>query len=267
LYAPSISAFCFCELFFDHCPQFTIALRNDHPCFLEDPVWQHIIFSKPADSILENEWTDTWEAVAMMCLVPRLMTDCRSIIRSHSSGKATESEAKTKIERLATAAEDLRHSLLNMADRYGWQAGRYSPVLAPRKPGDTYRVFFDRDDQRAANFTNYLSALAMVNRILVAVRPSMHWLEQKNRWCALQIQYVHSFIKSHDRLREIYLVHSERVALAILLTSGYWTGTRDQEGGSAFDPQFSDGGRLIEEWKWDAFDDILCARKIDAPLM
>lgn len=203
----------------------------------------------------------------MMCLVPRLMTECRSILRNHSSGKATESEAVEKIKRLAEAADDLRQSLLNMADRHGWQAGRYFPVLAPREPREHYRVFFDHEDQRAANFTNYLSALAIVNRILIAVRPSMHWLEQKNRRCALEIQYIHSFIKSQDRLREIYLVHSERVALAILLTSGYWSGSRDPEGGSAFDPSFSDGGKLIDEWKWDAFDDILCARKIDAPLM
>ncbi len=41
--------------------QFTIALRENRPCFLEAPQWQAVIMSKPADSILESEWVDSWQ--------------------------------------------------------------------------------------------------------------------------------------------------------------------------------------------------------------
>jgi hypothetical protein len=148
-----------------------------------------------------------------------------------------ESEFAERIEKLAKAADDLRHTFLNLADRYGWEAGRFLPVLAPRKPGESHRVFHDREDARSAHFSNYLSSILIVNRILIAMRPSMEWLEAKNRSCALEIQYIHSFLRSHPQLRQVYLVHSERVALSVLLTSGYWTGGRDPENASAHDPR------------------------------
>jgi hypothetical protein len=241
-------------------------LRGNHPCFLEEPQWQDVIFSKPSDSILESEWVDSWQVLPMMCLIPRLVTDCREIIQNQSS-KVSEEIFEERISSLFTAADDLRHSLMNLAERYGWQAERYSPVLAPRSPGDSFRVFCDHEDQRTANFGNYLSAVMLINRILIAIRPSMQWLEQKNRTYALEIQYLHSFLKSHEQLREYFLIHSERVALAILLTSGYWSGVRGLENASAHDPNTSDGGKLIDPWKWNLFDDILTAKSIDAPLM
>ncbi len=83
--------------------------------------------------------------------------------------------------------------MLDLADMHGWQADRYAPILAPRRLGDSYRVFCDREDQRAANFANNLSGLAIVNRILISIRPSMQWLESKNQAHALDIQYMHSF--------------------------------------------------------------------------
>jgi hypothetical protein len=148
-------------------------------------------------------------------------------------------------------------------------------VLAPRADGDSHRVFCDHEDMRAANFANYLSGLVVVQRVLMAVRPSMRrWLEPRNRTAALEINYLHSFLKSQEQLRTVFIVHSERVAQAILLTSGYWISSSSGLGsssakvaGSAYDPDAPGGGRLIEEWKWTMFDEILCARKVDAPLM
>lgn len=194
------------------------------------------------------------------------MTECRAIVRGQAS-KVAEDVFRERIEKLASAATEIRHSLLIMAERCGWDSGRYDSILAPRNVGEHYRVFCDREDQRAANYANYLSGMLMVNRILLAVRPSMQWLEQKNRKKALEIQYIHAFVKSDNQLRNVYLVHSERVALAVLLTSGYWKEPRGTENARAYDSQSLDGGRIIDQWKFDAFDDVLCARKIDAPLM
>ncbi len=57
-----------------------MALRDDHPCFVEEPEWQRVIHSKPSDSILGDEWMDTWAVLPIMALIPRLMTECRAIV-------------------------------------------------------------------------------------------------------------------------------------------------------------------------------------------
>ncbi|KAH8905941.1 hypothetical protein BR93DRAFT_969175 [Coniochaeta sp. PMI_546] len=241
---------------------FTISLREDHSCFLERPEWQAILATKPADSIILEEWTDSWRCLPLMCLIPSLLSSCRDIVRKRASQTAE------KIEALVTSTSSLRASFLDMAEKYGWKSGRYSPVLAPRNAAkDDWRLFNDAEDQRAANYGNYLSALVIINRILYALRPSAEKLEEESRLLSLEIQYLHTFLKTEPLLRKLYLVHSERVALSILLTSAHWASDRTQENGIAFDPKAVEGGHIIEQWKFDTFDDILCARSVSADLM
>ncbi len=178
------------------------------------------------------------------------------------------SQTPDRIEGLVASASYLRKSFLNMAEKHGWKAGNYSPLLESRHSRDDWRMYCDAEDQRAENYANYLSGLAMVNRILVALRPSAASLEQETKASALEIQYLHSFIKTMEpKLQSMYLIHSERVALAVMLTSSRWSSERSKENGPAFDPTLVGGGHIIEQWKLDEFDDILCARAVDAPLV
>lgn len=242
--------------------KFTISLRDDFPCFLERPEWQAIFATKPADSIIAEEWTDSWRCLPLMCLIPSLVSSCRYIVRNRASQTAKQ------IEALVTSASSLRTSFLDMAEKYDWKYGRYSPVLAPRNAmRDDWRLFNDAEDQRAANYGNYLSALVILNRILFALRPSAENLEEESRRSALEIQYLHAFLKTEPLLRKLYIVHAERVALSILLTSAHWTSGRTDENGAAYDPEAADGGHIIEQPKFDLFDDILCARRVSADLM
>ncbi|KAH8899333.1 hypothetical protein GQ53DRAFT_816488 [Thozetella sp. PMI_491] len=239
----------------------TIALRDDHPCFMDHPEWQDVLASKPSDSMIKDEWVDSYRSLPLMCLVPRLLSSCRDIVRNR------DSQTRENIESLVAAASLLRQAFLDMGAKFDWKPGRYMPILAPRTEDDFPRVFCDAEDQRTANYGNHLSSLVIVNRILLALRPSAIALEAESRTSALEIQYLHSYLKSQPDLRKIWLVHSERVALAILLTSNYWTSTRGAENGNAHDPRADGGGNLIEPWKFDVFDDTLCARKTDAALM
>lgn len=242
--------------------QFTISLRDDFACFLEHPEWQAVFANKPTDSIIAEEWTDSWRCLPLMCLIPRVLSTCRDIVRNSTSQTAE------KIDALATSASSLRQSFLDMGRKHGWEFSRYSPVLAPRDASkDNWRLFNDAEDQRAANYANYLSALLILNRILLAVRPSVRDLEEESRRSSLEIQYLHTFVKAEPLLRKLYLVHAERVALSVLLTSAHWTSPRTEENGTAFDPKVAEGGNVIEQWKFDSFDDILCARTVSADLM
>jgi hypothetical protein len=217
--------------------------------------------TKPADSMIVNEWTESYRCLPLMCLLPRLLRSCRDIVGNKHSQTAG------KIESLAASATRFREAFLDMADKHGWRPGRYSPVLAPRDIHSHPRVFCDAADQAAANYGNYLSGLTIVNRIIFALRPSAKHLEVESQSSALEIQYLHSHLKTESVLQGVYLVHSERVALSVALTLSDWGQKRSQENGRAFDPDTPDGGNIVERWKFDKFDDILCARAVDAPLM
>ncbi len=241
--------------------QITIALRDDHACFLDQPEWQDVLASKPTDPMITHRWADSYRCLPLMCLVPRLVSSSRDIVRTGTS------QTRGNIESLVAAASLMRELLLDMAKRYDWKPERYSPVFAPRDPKDCPRLFCDSEDQRGANYANYLSSLIMVNRILLALRPSAMALEVESRASAMEVQYLHSYLKAQHRLRKLYLVHSERVALSIITTSRYWTSARGEENGNAFDPIADRGGNIIERWKFDMYDDTLCARRTDAALM
>jgi hypothetical protein len=241
--------------------QITIALRDDHPCFLEQPEWQDIILTPPSDTIIADEWVDSYQVLPLMCILPRLLHACRDVVNDKVS------QTSEKIESLVASASYYRKSLMELAEKHGWKPGLYSPLLGPRQPLGGWRTFCDREDMRAENFGNYLSALAVVNRILFAVRPSSEHLEAEARSSAMEIQYLHSFIKSEPSLQSAILIHSERVALAVLTTSNYWMASRNASNGTAFDPKIPGGGNIIESEKFGLFDDILTARAIDAPLM
>jgi hypothetical protein len=236
----------------------TIALRDGHACFLEEAEWQEVLMTPRENSALFAEWSDTWQVLPLMCFIPGLLNQCREVLRNSSPGS---------IKRVADSTQALREKFLQLAKENDWESSKYLPVLAPRNVGDDLRLFCDHDDQRAANYGNFLSGLAVINRIILALRPSMWELEFETCTRAIEIQHLHSFIKSTSWLRKIYLVHSERVALAILSTTDLWTGPRDNQGPPAYDAGVVDGGRLIESWKFDVFDDILRARKGDAALM
>lgn len=215
-------------------------------------------------------------SLPLLAFVPRLMTRCRAIVRDPAKQTAAN------IEGLVAAIVSLRERFMFLGRRQGWIEGvgsqdrpssssssAYSPVLAPRRPGDAFRYFSDREDMRVADYVNYLCAMAILNRALLAVRPSAQLLEHESRAWALEVGYLHSFIKSEPQLRDVWLVHAERVAQAVTLTSSYWSTAREQtyDNGSAFDPNIAGGGLVIERWKFDAYDDIMCAREVDAPLM
>lgn len=263
-----------------HESQFCVALRDNHGCFLDQPAWQPVIETVPADSILPAEWTETYRCLPLLAHIPRLMMRARSIV--HNSTQQTPAQ----IAALVVAAAELKTRFVDMmepAAEPGTSAetaprtARYSPVLAPRRPGEQFRYLCDREDMRTAHHVNYLSAIIMLNRILLALRPSattttraaigQQPIEAETRAAALEIQYLHSFVKAEPRLRGIWLVHPERVAMAAILTSTYWDSPRTDENGCAFDPDSPDGGRIIEAWKFDEFDDIMCARRVEAPLM
>ncbi len=242
--------------------QFTIALRDDHPCFLEQPEWQDIIQSKPADSLIAAEWTDSYRCLPLLCALPRLLSACRDIVRHRPSQTAD------RIDALVASAGCLRRALLDMAERWRWQPARYSPLLESRGPRDEWRLFCDAEDQNAENYANFLSGLAVVDRLLFALRPSAESLERETRASALEIQYLHSFIKTLDpTLQSLYVIHSERMALAVVLTSSRWASPRTQDNGLAFDPNAAGGGHIIEEWKFDEFDPLLRRRALYAPLV
>jgi len=249
------------RLFSEGRPQYTIALRDDHACFLEQPEWQDIIRTKLSDSMIEDEWEDSYRALPLTCLIPRLFHDCRDIVRNKSS------QTPDRISAVVAAASHLRQSFLDLAERHGWKAGRYSPLLAPRSAHGGWRVFCDREDLRAANYGNFLSGLVIVNRVLYALRPSAAHVEQDSRASALEIQYLHSFIKTEPRLNKLLMIHSERVALAIVLTSNHWSAKRSEENGPAFDPMTPGGGNIVEVDKFNHFDAILCAKTVHAPLV
>jgi len=212
--------------------------------------------------MIAREWTESYRCLPLICMIPRLLSTCRDIVRN------SDSQTSKNIEALVASASFLRQSFLDMAEKYDWEIGRYAPLLEARNSQDYWRVFCDAEDQKAENYANYLSGLAVIDRILFAVRPSAVHLEEEARTSALEIQYLHSFIKTLDpKLQDIYLIHSERMALSVVLTSKLWSSPRSDDNGGAFDPKLDGGGNIIEQWKFDKFDGILCARAIDAPLM
>ena len=196
-----------------------------------------------------------------MCLIPRLFHDCRAMVRNKSLQSAD------RIDGLVAAASHLRQSFLDMAERYGWKPGLYSPLLAPRSADDGLRLFCTKEDFRAVNYGNFLSGLVVVNRIIYALRPSAVHVEQESRASALEIQYLHSFIKTEPKLNSVLSIHSERVALAIVLTSNQWSADRTGHNGPAFDPKSAGGGNVIAVETFNRFDAILCAKMVDAPLV
>ena len=242
-------------------PQYTIALRDDHACFLDQPEWQDIIRTKLPDSMIQEEWEDSYRCLPLTCLIPRLFHECRDIVRNKWS------QTPDRINAFVAAVSLLRQSFLDMAEKYDWKPGRYSPLLAPRSAHDGWRVFCDKEDLRAANYGNFLSGLVVVNRMLFSVRPSAVHVEQDSRASALEIQYLHSFIKTEPRLNSMVMIHSERVALAIVLTSNHWSAERSSANGPAGDPKTPGGGNIIDVDKFNHFDAILCAKTIHAPLV
>ena len=77
--------------------QITIALRDDHPCFLEQPEWQDIILSPPSDTIITDEWVESYKVLPLMCLLPRLIHGCRSIVNdkvSQTAARPTREEVR-----------------------------------------------------------------------------------------------------------------------------------------------------------------------------
>lgn len=253
-----------------------MALRDNHECFLEQPAWQSVLATVPADSILPSEWTETYRCLPLLSHIPRLMSRARALIHDRSQ------QTPTRIGNLVAAVTALKARFVAMeAEAVGTSsataATRYSPVLAPRQPGEPFRYLCDREDMAAAHRANHLCAVVILNRILLALRPSattatagvVRPLEAETREAALEIQYLHSFVKSEPRLRGVWVVHAERVAVAAVLTSSYWDSPRGDDNGCAFDSGSpdGDGGRIVEAWKFDAFDDVMCARRGDAPLM
>ena len=211
--------------------------------------------------MIEHEWEYSYRCLPLMCLIPRLFHDCRDIVRNKSS------QTPERIDSLVAAASHLRQSFLDMAERYGWKPGLYSPLMAPRDAHSEWRVFCDKEDLKAVNYDNFLSGLAVVNRIIFALRPSAVHVEHESRASAMEIQYLHSFIKTEPRLNRMMMIHSERMALAIVLTSNHWTAARTGENGCAFDPKTPGGGNIIDMDTFDRFDAILCAKTVDAPLV
>jgi hypothetical protein len=189
------------------------------------------------------------------------VSSCREIVRNSAHQTAE------RIEALVASAYLLRKAYLDIAEKYGWKHNLYSPLLAPRQAGQPHRVFCDAEDQRAENYCTYLHGLILVDRVILAVRPSSTALEEECQSAATEIQRLHSFIKLEPQLKNLYIIHSERISLAALITSTLFVAQRAPENGCAFDPRVEGGGNIIERWKYDMFDDIVCARTIDAPLM
>jgi hypothetical protein len=238
-----------------------VALRDDIPCFLDKPEWQEILLNKPADSMISEEWTHSWQCLPLLCFVPRLLTICREIVRNK------QKQTEEAIESLVVSASLLRNSFLDMAAKHGWKSGVSWPILAPRNPDEPARAFCDVDDQKTENFANYLSALAVIDRILFALRPSAVHLEQESVTACLEIQYIHSYLKEDAWLSKFWLVHAERMALSVLMTSAQWESERTIDNGPAFDPKIPGGGFIVDREAFDMFDDILSARTTSTLLM
>jgi hypothetical protein len=237
--------------------QFAESLISNHPCFLDESAWQNVLSVDFATCSRKSRYDwDIRGIIPYLCKVPRLMMECRAILRN--------TERENNDEDTVARSLELRGTFLTLASTRKWDIHSLTTVLdTTYHNAGVKRCFFNRDDLNTANFCNHAMGMMMINRIIHALRAECSDLEEESQRLARLVINLHSRIENDNELRPLYRVLSLRVAHAVMSTETVW---QPQPRDDAQWQQGSDGLTSksgISLFAFNMYDRLLCGPSME----